>query len=235
MLTEGSYKDHVAIILKQSLPLPILKLPISARMKVFNYVLKDESETLALKLTQGCSRIAYAPDFYTPNNLALLSTCKQILEEAAPIVYSGHKFQFAGTQVAATFLLQIGHFRPYVRSLEMDTYNGSSARTVFRLLQDCRNIEHVKFNHISSNESPQTAIKNMYHHAESWLCVPDKNNPTKRLDILKFDTAAFHMRAKDADGDLTVIQWSDRDKIEFQRGLRLKLVAYADKHASTAV
>ncbi|KAF2662954.1 hypothetical protein K491DRAFT_672782 [Lophiostoma macrostomum CBS 122681] len=227
MLKEGPYKDHVAVVLKQSRPFPILDLPKEIRPRIFNYLLKDENQTIPITLKHGGTRTAYAPNYHDPNNLAILSTCKVIHEEVAPIAY-GHKFQFAGTQVAATFLLQIGQFRRFIKSLEMDTYNGATASTIFRLLPDCPEIAYVKFNHISSNESPGTATKNMFNHARSWLCVPDKANPTKRLDILKFDGAAFHKRVRQADGGLAVVQWSDRDKVDFQRALRDKLEKYAN-------
>jgi hypothetical protein len=222
MLTEGPYAGHVAIIIKQSLPFPLLELPKKIRTKVLNYLLKHDEKAIPMTLKQGGTKAPYSMAYAGKNNNAILATCKQLRDEAGEIVYN-HQFHFPGTQVIASFLLQIGQFRGFLSSLRSDTYNASSARMMFGLLLEAPALQRLSFAHVSSNESPVTASKNIYNDAQAWLLALEKKGPAKALDIIRFDNAAFHVRDKDAKGNVTVIQWGEAEQIAFLKSLRSKL------------
>ena len=230
LVTAGPYKGHVVIIIKQDRPFPLLELPKDIRTRILKYLLQDETGSLTLSLKQGGNRTAYAQHYHEKHNVAILATCKQLRDEAAEIIY-GHKFNFPGTQVAASFLLQTNQFQPWLKQLELETYNPSTARTLFWLLRNCPQLERIKFNHITSNESPKTAITNFFNDVGCWLCVVDKANPCKRLELIEFDDFAYHMRVKTDDGKVIVTQWEAEEKDEFQKGLRAKLDGYANSRA----
>lgn len=219
----------MAIIIKQSLPFPLMKLPQEVRAKILKNLLKHDEDTVAMALKHSGTKSAYSPVYSGKNNLAIIGTCKQICGESAAIVYTQY-FHFPGTQVISSFLLQIGQFRQFLVKLRSDTYNSTSARTMFHLLQEARMLQLLRFTHISSNESPKTAVRNIYNDGNSWLLSLDKNNPTKGLDILEFEVSAFHMREKDKNGNVNVVQWGHGEQLEFLKGLRLKLQANARRH-----
>ena len=216
------------MIFKQSLPFPFLKLPLNVRAKVLSYLLKYDGEAVPMTMKQGGARTAYSPVYCEKNCAAILATNKQIQKEAAQIFYS-QKFHFPGTQVVAAFLLQIGSFKKYLVSIRSDTYNPTSARVMFPLLQGAKSLQLVSFGHVSSNESPKTAIKNIFDDGHRWLLTVERNNPAKGLDILRFDQSAFHVRVKDENGEeKTVVQWGPGEQLEFLKGLRIKLEQAAE-------
>lgn len=220
MLTDGAYAGHVAIVLKQSAPFPFLELKPAIRAKVYRYLLKHDKDAIGVTLKQGITKTPYSPGYGGKNNLAILATSKQISTEAATILYS-QKFHFAGTQVVASFLLHIGQFRRYLVKIRLDSYNSNSAKIMFHLLQDAKCLKILSFAHISSDNVPKTAVRNMFADTKVWLLGVDKEDPTKGLDTLFFDPSAFHMREKDEDGKITVVQWGETERREFFKGLRI--------------
>ena len=74
----------------------------------------------------------------------MLGANKQLHAEAAPIAYS-QTFEFPGTQVATDFLLRIGTHRHFLTSLRNETYSSQSARTLFHLLTEARNLQRLSF------------------------------------------------------------------------------------------
>jgi len=60
MLREGPYAGHVAIIIKQSVPFPFMKLPIHLRQKVYKYLVKHEDDVVKVVLAQGSKKTAYS-------------------------------------------------------------------------------------------------------------------------------------------------------------------------------
>ncbi|KAF2277502.1 uncharacterized protein EI97DRAFT_457510 [Westerdykella ornata] len=232
ILTEGEYAGHVAILVKQSLPFPLMRLPISVRTKVLNFMLKHDEEAIRVSLSQGGKKAAYSKEFHGKNTLAILATCKQIRDEAAPLLY-GQTFVFPGTGALTTFLLQIGQFSKYLRHLELETYTGASARTMFHLLEKATSLEILHFQHISSNERPKTAVKNIYNDAYPWLMAVGKECPTKGLEIMHFHEAAFHRRDKNENGEPESIKWSSAEHETLRRGLRLKLEKASRANASS--
>jgi hypothetical protein len=217
MLHEGPYAGHVAILIKQSVPFPFMKLPPVIRQKVYKLLVKHDDD-VNIVLAQGSKKVAYSQQYKGKKNLAILSTSKEVRDEAAPIVY-WQKFSFPGTQVLTTFLLQIGQFSKYIKFLECESYTGTSARTMFHLLTNCPSLERLNFLHVSSNEKPTTACKNFYGDAERWLSMVGKSEPTAGLNILHFSKAAYHMRVKDKEGNAKVVQWGPGEKLDFVRGL----------------
>ncbi|KAF2786629.1 hypothetical protein K505DRAFT_259478 [Melanomma pulvis-pyrius CBS 109.77] len=227
ILEEGPYAGNVAIILKQGRAFPVMRLPIAIRTKILHFMLVHD-DAISIALRQN-TRHAYSPNYKGKNNLAILSTCKQLQGEATPIVYN-QMFHFTGTEVIANFLLQIRmQNRAHLRSLRSNTYNSASAKTMFHLLEDAPQIQHISFAHVSSNEKPMTATKNIFNDASQWLLTLDKQNPTKGLDILSFDDTAFHMREKDEEGNVMVTQWGPGEQIDFLKGFKLKLKQAARK------
>ncbi|KAF2468037.1 uncharacterized protein BDR25DRAFT_316191 [Lindgomyces ingoldianus] len=222
IVDEGPYAGHVAIILKQSVPFPLMKLPVSIRAKIFHHLLVHPEGAITMALKQGGTKTAYAPTYNSKNRLTILQGCRQIHEEAAPILY-GQLFHFPGTQVISSFLLQCGSNRKHLKNIRSDTYNSQSARTMFHLLQEAKDFEKLSFAHVSSNEQPKTAIKNIYNDAHGWLLNLDPKKPTKGLDVMSFDHSAFHWREKDNEGNTIVKQWGPAEQVEFLKGLRIKL------------
>jgi len=222
LLREGEHAGHVAVLLRQSKPFPYMKLPPHIRAKIISEVVTDESGEIKMVLRQGGNKIAFAPEFSKRNRLALLRTCKDVYSEALPILYA-QQFHFPGTQVIASFLLQIGANRRFIKFIRSDTYNSQSARTVFHLLQEATDFKRISFAHVSSNEQPKTAIKNIFNDTQTWLLGVDPHNPYAGIDILCFDHAAFHMREKDEHGQTRVIQWGPSEQIMFIKGLQMKI------------
>jgi hypothetical protein len=223
MIHEGPYAGHTALIIKQSVPFPFMALPIGIRKMVYEKLLLHDKDAINMTLKQSNRKIAYSTDYRAKNKLAVLSACKEVRKEAAPIVY-GQKFHFAGTQVITSFMVQIGKFRKYLRRFESETYNASTARHMFQLLMDAPGFQSLHFAHVSSNEGPKTAIKNIFNDAGRWLLSIDPQDPEKGLDVLTFGPAAFHRREKHDDGiNFTVIQWGPGEHQLFQQGLRSRL------------
>jgi hypothetical protein len=179
-----------------------------------------------MTLTQSSKKIAYSIAYKRKHNLAILGASKELRDEVASIMY-GQKFHFPGTQVISIFLLQIGQFRKYIVHIHSDTYNASSARTMFHLLPDARALQRLSFSHVTSNEKPKTAVNNLYGDALPWLMVVGQVHPTQALHILKFASAAFHRREKDRNGNVSVIQWDKGEQLLFWKGLKLKLESLA--------
>ncbi|KAF2204493.1 hypothetical protein GQ43DRAFT_437917, partial [Delitschia confertaspora ATCC 74209] len=175
-----------------------------------------------MQMKQGGNRIAYAPDYQAKNRLSILRTCKEVCKETLPIVYS-QMFHFPGTQVISSFLLQIGECRKHLQFLRSDAYNGQSARTMFHLLQDAKNLKKISFAHASSNEQPKTAIKNIYNDAHVWMLGLNREDPYHDIKLLCFDNAAFHMCERDEEGNVVVTQWGPPEQILFLKGLKQKL------------
>jgi hypothetical protein len=218
MLHEGPYAGHVAIIIKQSVPFPFMQLPKDIRKKVYSFLMKHDDDHVRIVLAQGNKKVAYSQLYKGKKNLAMLATCKKIRDEAAPIVY-GQKFTFSGTQVITTWMLQIGQFGKFLKQLECDSYTGTSARLLFHMLvTNAPNVERLSFLHVSSNERPGTASKN--GDAQPWLDVVNKTDPGAGLRILHFSNTAFHMRVKQKDGSVNVVQWGPGEKRDFVRGLQ---------------
>jgi hypothetical protein len=218
--------------MKQSRPFPFMKLPVAIRAKIYNFILKHDDD-VPITSRQN-TRMAYSPAYRGRNNLSILATCKQIQAEAAPIIY-GQVLHFTGTEVIMNYLLQIRtKNRGYLRSLRSDTYTSASARAMFHLLEDTPNIERISFAHVSSNEKPVTAIRNIFNDASQWLLNLDKTNPTKGLEILGFDDTAFHLREKSKSGEVTVTQWGPGEQLDFLKGLKMKLKQAAATAAKKA-
>lgn len=229
MITEGDYAGHGAILFKQSLPFPLMRLTSEIRAHIFRYVLRAENGEVKVTLKQGGSKSAYAPDYAGKHRLSLLQIDSEVRKEALPIVFE-QRFFFPGTQALSSFLLQIGGSRIYIQHLRCDTYNPQTARTVFHLLQDCKNLKKFSFKHVSSNEQPKTAVKNMFNDAQGFLLNHDKEDPIGGLSKLSFDPGAFHMRTKNDDGSYSVIQWGPKEQHMFAVNLKEKCVAAAKKH-----
>jgi hypothetical protein len=218
--------------MKQSRPFPFMGLPIAIRTKIYNFMLKHDDD-IAITSRQN-SRMAYSPTYRGKNNLAILATCNQVRAEAAPIVYS-QVFHFTGTEVIMNYLLQIRiQNRGYLRSIRSETYNSASAKAMFHLLEESPHIERISFAHVSSNEKPVTAIKNIFNDASQWLLSLDKANPIKGLEILGFDDTAFHLREKSKSGEVTVTQWGPGEQLDFLKGLKMKLKQAAAAAAKKA-
>lgn len=84
-----------------------------------------------------------------PTGLHLLRTSKQILREAAPVLYGDNKFSFDDLADMKVFLDTIGSMRPYLRSLQVD-HNGywrSKARSTFALIKDATNLRSLTLYH----------------------------------------------------------------------------------------
>lgn len=225
MLNEGPYAGHVAIIVKQSSPFPFLKLPPNIRAKVYGYLLREvrkDKDAVDVRIKQF-KKTAYSPDYLgNKNNFAIMATCKEILAEAAPIAYA-QPFRFPGTQVVTTFMLQTEMFRKYLVDIRSDSYHSNTGRSMFLLLRNCPSLKKLTFAHISSNEAPKTAIKNMHNDAGPFLKNVDRKDPAKGLEILQFERSAFHYRRKTEEGNKDVVQWDQVDFDEFMKGLRAQL------------
>jgi hypothetical protein len=209
--------------MKQSKPFPFMELPVHVRAQIISYLVYDPTGIVRMALKQGGTKGAFAPKYTTKNRLSILRVNREIHDEAVPILY-GQCFHFPGCQVLANFMLQIGGYRQHLMYIRSDTYNAQSARTVFHLLQECKQIKTVSFAHFSSNEQPKTAIKNLYNDAHVWLLGIDKYNPIAGMEILHFDDHAFHMRERNEDGKgYNVVAWSANDRVLFLKGLKLKL------------
>ncbi|KAF2869565.1 hypothetical protein BDV95DRAFT_609103 [Massariosphaeria phaeospora] len=229
MLEEGEYAGHVAIIIKQELPFRMLALPLHVRAKILRFALKHDEDRIHLTLKQSGSKTAYAPDYHGRNFLAVLGANKQMAAEAGAIVY-GQFFHCPGTQVLSQFLIGIGLRNvKYLQQIHSDTYHKQTAQTSFHLLQEARALQRFSFAHVSSNESPPTAVKNIFNAAGTWLLSIDRNNPLKGLDVLTFEEAAFHTREKDPEGGVTVTQWGPAEQMDFLKALKAKLRAGAKK------
>jgi hypothetical protein len=192
---------------------------------------------------RGSTRTVWSPSYHSPNALALLRTCKQIRNESTPIIYA-QAFSFPGTQVACEFLLKISRNRSLVRILRCDAYTSLTARTMFQLLPEARNLQKLSFTHVSSSETPRKAVNNIWNDAGAWLMAIEVGNPTKGLEVLEFGEKAFHMREKDKkSGGYKVTCWGPNEQVsrmcvrdecvcadklgqlEFLKGLRAKMVA----------
>ncbi|ORY01983.1 hypothetical protein BCR34DRAFT_89586 [Clohesyomyces aquaticus] len=222
MLKEGPYAGHVAIIVKQSVPFPFLRLPKKIRARVFRHIVLHPEGAITMALKQGGTKTAYAPSYQSKNRLAILQVSHQVHDEALPLLY-GQLFHFPGTQVISSFLLQLGSNRKHLKNIRSDTYNSQSARTVFHLLTEAASFERLSFAHVSSNEQPKTAIRNIYNDAHGWLLGLDPKNPSKGLNVLSFDHSAFHWREKDEEGNVIVKQWGPAEQVEFLKGLKTRL------------
>jgi hypothetical protein len=85
---------------------------------------------------------------------------------------------------------------------------------MFNHLSSARSLQKLSFAHVSSNESPKKAVKNIWNDAGAWLEALDHSNPTKGLDILEFDEQAFHVREKDKKtGTLKVTCWGPSEQV----------------------
>ncbi|KAF2750759.1 hypothetical protein M011DRAFT_474262 [Sporormia fimetaria CBS 119925] len=223
MLTEGPYAGHVAILLKQSQPFRFLELPPSVRNRIYKILLRPEGGEIPITVTHGSHKFAYSRTFGSKNKLAILAVSKQVYDEATPIAY-GYRFVFTGTQVLNIFLLQIHkRFIKYIGNIQSETYNPASARNVFHTLQEATSLRRLSFKHISSDQSPPTAIKNFYDHANTWLhAVGTAKQPDKGLSILNFGPTAFHRREADEDGETQVVQWGQAEWKIFIEGIAAK-------------
>jgi hypothetical protein len=163
MLGSGPYADHIAIIIRQKILFSFLRLPLYIYVKSFDCVIKLDEPVMSIVLKSG-SRSAWAPTYHAHNLLAILRTYKQIHAEAAHIVYT-RTFQSPDTQAVSDFLMRIGSNRQFLRKLRSDTYASQSARMMFRLLAEAKQLEQLSFAHVSSTENPKTAVKNIWNDA----------------------------------------------------------------------
>ncbi|KAH7087130.1 hypothetical protein FB567DRAFT_629153 [Paraphoma chrysanthemicola] len=218
---------ETALLIRAEPPFPLLSLPLHIRTKILNLLLKHSSPTIPIAL-KSKARIVCSPNYHGRNTLALLRTCRQLHTEATPLVYL-QPFTFPGTQVASAFLLSIGSNRRLLRSLRSETYASTSARTMFHLLSEARNLQRMSFAHVSSSETPGKAVQNIWKDAGTWLSVLDRKDPVKGLDVLRFDERAFHVREKDGKGGgYRVMCWGAAEQMEFLEGLRARMVGKVD-------
>lgn len=98
--------------------------------------------------------------------------------------------------MVADFLSLIARNIPVLRTLHSETYTTKSARLMFAHLNTARSLETLSFEHISSNETPGKAIKNLWTDGRKWMAVLDQAKSTKGLDVLRFGEKPFHVREK---------------------------------------
>lgn len=79
----------------------------------------------------------------------ILRTSKQVLREAAPILYGTNHFSFNGFGTLQIFLDRIGSMRKYLRFIRMDTsgFQRSKVRTSLNMLKDATDLRMLSFDH----------------------------------------------------------------------------------------
>ena len=87
-----------------------------------------------------------------PSNFALLQVNKQILQEAAPIVYGDNVFDFETTSGLNVFLNKIGTMRKYLSHVRLPRgapYTMGCGRTVFNSLLPAMDLRMLAISHIA--------------------------------------------------------------------------------------
>jgi hypothetical protein len=104
---------------------------------------------LAATYPDGEKRVEIRDGCKLPTSLNILRTSKQILKEAAPVLYGNNSFRFHELGDLRIFLDRIGSMRPYVRHLYINSHGWyrSKAKNAFRLLKDATQLRTLTFNH----------------------------------------------------------------------------------------
>lgn len=198
---------------------PFLKLPAELRILVYSFVFGGEERVRigSIKQTNEPKRAVRASleglpfrdsyrrkrddrarvDALSPVQ-KLLTLSKQVLEEAAPVIYSDRYFRFIDTRVFKIWLNSIGDMRRLVRHVHVgdDGYGGwhrTSAGCVVTKLKDATDLRSFSIIHsnICGNGGRymrwRTHTSNFaYQISRIWARNKDKiANPADLLDIIK--------------------------------------------------
>lgn len=84
-----------------------------------------------------------------PSNAKILSVCKQIYNETAPILYSNNIFKFYNVGVMTSFLTTIGSNRKYMKRIQISDesgWKGALNPGAFKLLTDATGLLEFRVN-----------------------------------------------------------------------------------------
>ncbi|KAK4955851.1 hypothetical protein LTR10_006790 [Elasticomyces elasticus] len=83
------------------------------------------------------------------SGLSLLRVSKQLLAEAAPVIYGQHVFSFRDMSVMECFLSTIGEMRHFLKDIELDCfcYIVTKFRPAFKLLTNAKSLRTIRMPH----------------------------------------------------------------------------------------
>lgn len=84
-----------------------------------------------------------------PSSLNLLAASKQLLKEAAPVIYGNNSFEFYDMSAMQIFLEDAGSMRKHLRYIALDSYGYKplKARSVFNMLRDAKDLQAIALSH----------------------------------------------------------------------------------------
>ena len=154
MISWSSLKGHTkaarSSCLKPTEGFRFMDFPPEIRTMVYSFMLQDDepirmTTTKRLHEPRRPSRARSAR--YSAQVVFQIS--KQIMREAAPILYGNNHFQFRNLSEMKIFLDRIGSMRQYLRQIELGSngFNHTKVRPVFNALKDATDLRMFTIDH----------------------------------------------------------------------------------------
>ena len=215
-----------AVLIRPAKSFPFMKLPKEVRNRIYNNYFAPKGVVNSEIVIEGkrANKEVYAKTYAdgSKNRVALLAACKEIYEEAVPILYDNN-IKLESTSTLVDFLGQIpSTVRPRLTKVTIKNFVKTTSRNAMNFLTESPNITslHIE-NAIFTEGDPVKAAKAFDADSHKFLEAVGarKGDKTGGVDVLSFGKKAFTLK----DDKKNIKDWPDAMLEEFKTYLKDKL------------